>query len=161
MTTRFLPSLAFSLALGAGSLSAQVPGDPDYEADEDTLYEFELLGEETGSDYDFEQDSFDDATSRAAADPPGVSAPSGAEIEDFRAGLEAHWEGNLPALLAYLQSIDPAAGDNPEPPEEGGADHWEPDDDFDGFGNLIETAEEERRRWRRRVENKLAQMAAQ
>lgn len=161
MTTRFLPAFAFALALGGGPLCAQAPGDPDYEPDQDTLDEYEQLGEENESDYDFEQGSFDDATSQAAADPPGVSAPSGAEIEDWRSGLEAHWGGNLPALLAYLQSIDPAAGDNPVPPEEGGAGHWAPDDDFDSFGNLIESAEEERRRWRRRVESKLAQMAAQ
>ena len=161
MTTRFLPSLAFALALGGGSLAAQVPGDPDYEPDQGILDEYELLGEENESDYEFEQHEFSGASGRAAADPPDVSAPSGDEIKDFRAGLEAHWGGNLPALLAYLQSIDPAAGDNPEPPAEGGAGHWAPDDDYDEYGNLIETAEEERARWRARVESKLAQMAAQ
>ena len=85
--------------------------------------------------------------------------PSAAEVEQFRAGLEAHWGGNLPALWAYLNRIDPAGGGNPEPLGEGEAPHWEPDDDYDQFGNLIESAEEERERWCRRVEQKLAQLA--
>lgn len=161
MTTRFLPSQAFALALGGGSFAAQVPGDADYEPDPDTVDEYELLGEETESGYVFDPDAFSGAADRTAAEPPDVSTPSGAEIKEFRAGLEAHWGGNLAALLAYLQSINPAAGDNPEPREEGVAPHWAPDDDYDSFGNLIETAEEERARWRARVESKLAQMAAQ
>ena len=86
-------------------------------------------------------------------------APTGNEIDEFRAGLEAHWGGNLPALWAYLNSIDPAGGDNPEPPGEGAAPYWEPDDDYDDFGNVIETAEEERDRWRARVEQKLRQLS--
>ena len=89
-----------------------------------------------------------------------LAPPNSAEVEEFRAGLEAHWGGNLPALWAYLNRIDPAGGDNPEPPGEGEAPHWEPDDDYDGFGNLIESAEQERERWRQRVEQKLAQLAA-
>ena len=42
-----------------------------------------------------------------------------------------------------------------------GSRHWAPVDDYDGFGNLVESAEEERQRSRRRVEHKLGQMAAQ
>ena len=53
------------------------------------------------------------------------------------------------------------AGGNPEPPGEGEAPYWEPDDDYDEFGNLIESAEEEREWWRLRVEQKLAQIAVQ
>ena len=161
MTTRVLTTLLLALALGGLLLAAQQPGDPDYEPDEGLLEEYELLGEDADSDYEFDEGTFEGAADLTAADPPAVAPPGSAEIKEFRAGLEAHWGGNLPALLAYLQSIDPAAGDNPEPPAEGGAPHWAPDDDYDGFGNLIETAEEERRRWRRRVEQKLGQMAAQ
>ena len=95
----------------------------------------------------------------AAADAPGVAPPSAAEVGQFRAGLEAHWGGNLPALWAYLNRIDPAGGANPEAPGDGEAPYWEPDDDYDQFGNLIESAEQERERWRQRVEQKLAQLA--
>lgn len=119
--TRFLTSIAFARALAGGSLAAQVPGDPDYEPDQDTLDEYELLGEETESDYKFDPDAASGATGPAASDLPDVSAPSNAEIKEFRAGLEAHWGGDLPALLAYLQSIDSSCGNNPEPPEVGGA----------------------------------------
>ena len=161
MTTRMLTTLFLALALGGLPLAAQQPGDPDYEPDEDLVEEYELLGEDTDSDYEFDESGFEQAAGRTAADPPAVAPPSGAEVEEFRAGLEAHWGGNLPALLAYLQSIDPAAGGNPEPPAEGGAPHWAPDDDYDEFGNLVESAEQERARWRRRVEQKLGQMAAQ
>ncbi len=161
MTTRMLTTLFLALALGGLPLVAQQAGDPDYEPGEDLVEEYELLGEGTDSDYEFDEIGFEQAADRTAVAPPAVVPPSGVEVKEFRAGLEAHWGGNLPALLAYLQSIDPAAGDNPEPPAEGGAPHWAPDDDYDGFGNLIESAEQERERWRRRVEHKLGQMAAQ
>ena len=159
MVARFLLSLALGLALGGGRMAAQVPGDPDYEADPDAVAEYESLGEETGSDYEIDDGTFDDAADQAVANAPEVMPPGAAEVEGFRAGLEAHWGGNLPALWAYLNRIDPVGGDNPEPPGEGEAPHWEPDDDYDGFGNLIESAEQERERWRRRVEQKLAQLA--
>ena len=159
MTPRIVLFLALGLALGAGRIAAQAPGDPDYEADPDTVAEYESLGEETGSDYDLDEDTFDEAAGRAAADAPEVVAPSAAEVEEFREGLEAHWGGNLPALWAYLNRIDPTGGGNPEPPGEGEAPYWEPDDDYDEFGHLIESAEEERERWRLRVERKLAQLA--
>jgi len=160
MTSRILLSLALSLALDVGRVAAQAPGDPDYEADPDTVEEYESLGEEHGSDYDLDEDTFEAAADQAAADAPEVNQPSAAEVEQFRAGLEAHWGGNLPALWAFLNRIDPAGGSNPEPPGDGEAPYWEPDDDYDQFGNLIESAEQERERWRQRVEQKLAQLAA-
>ena len=161
MTTRTLITSLLALALGALPLLAQQPGDPDYDPDNELFEEWELLGDSADSEYEFDEEGFDAAAGRTAAAAPEVTPPSGDEVKEFRAGLEAHWGGNLPALLAYLQSIDPAAGDNPEPPEEGGSAHWAPDDDYDENGVLIESAEEERARWRRRVEQKLAQMAAQ
>ena len=159
MATRTLLSLALGLALGAGVLIAQAPGDPDYEPDADTVDQYERLGEEQGSDYDLDEGAFDQAAVQAAANPPTVVPPSGAEVDEFRAGLEAHWGGNLPTLWAYLDSIDPAGRDNPEPPGEGAAPYWGPDDDYDEFGNVIETAEEEREWWRARVEQKLRQLS--
>ena len=160
MTTRTFLALAFSLALGTASVAAQAPGDPDYEPNQDTVDEYERLGEEQGSEYDLDDGAFDEAADQAAARPPAVVPPSGAEVEEFRTGLEAHWGGNLPALWGYLNRIDPAGGSNPEPPGEGEAPYWEPDDDYDEFGNLIESAEEEREWWRQRVEQKLSQIAA-
>ena len=161
MTARILLSLALALALGGGRIAAQAPGDPDYEADPDTVEEYANLGEEHGSDYGLDEGTFDEAAGQAAANAPEVTPPSAAEVKQFRAGLEAHWGGNLPALWAYLNRIDPAGGSNPEPPGDGEAPYWEPDDDYDQFNNLIESAEEERERWRQRVEQKLAEFAAQ
>ena len=161
MTVRILPALVFGLALGVTGAAAQAPGDADYEPDPDTVEEYESLGEEAGSDYDLDNGAFDAATDQAAANALEVAPPSGAEVAEFRAGLEAHWGGNLPALWAYLNRIDPVGGGNPEPPGEGEAPYWEPDDDYDQFGNLIESAEEEREWWRQQVEQKLAQIAAQ
>ena len=159
MTTRFLLSVALGLALG-GNLLAQEPGDPDYEPNPDTVDEYERLGEEEGSDYELDGDAFDEAADQAGLNAQQVvPPPTGSEIDEFRAGLEAHWGGNLPALWAYLNSIDPAGGDNPAPPGEGAAPYWEPDDDYDELGNVIETAEEERERWRERVEQKLRQLS--
>lgn len=158
MTTRMLPSLALGLALGTLPLLAQDPGDPDYEPDQDLVEQYEGLGGD-GSDYEYDEDSFETAAEQVAADPPAVDPPSGGEIDEFRAGLEQHWNGNLPALLAYLNRLDPGSGDNPEPPEEGTPSGWHPSDDYDQFGNVIETAEEKRERWRRRVEQKLRQLA--
>ena len=80
-------------------------------------------------------------------------------MEEFREALERHWNGSLPALLAYLNRLDPPGGDNPAPPGEGMESQWYPDDDYDQFGILLETAEEERERWRQRVEQKLQQIA--
>ena len=158
MTTRFLLSVALGLALG-GNLPAQEPGDPDYEPNPDTVDEYERLAEEEGSDYELDGDAFDEAADQAGLNAPQVVPPTGSEIDEFRAGLEAHWGGNLPALWAYLNSIDPAGGDNPEAPGEGAAPYWEPDNDYDELGNVIETAEEERERWRARVEQKLRQLS--
>ena len=159
MTKRILLSLALGLAAGALPLLAQQPGDPDYEYDEDLVEGFEGLGQD-GSDYEYDEDSFEAAADQTAADPPAVAPPSGDEIDEFRAGLEQHWGGNLPALLAYLNRLDPGSGDNPEPPEEGSPSGWHPSTDYDEFGNVIETAEEKRERWRQRVEQKLRQLAA-
>ena len=159
MATRILLSLAFGLALGAAGAAAQAAGDPDYEPAPDTVDEYERLGEEVGSDYHLDDAAFNEAAEQAAVNLPAVVPPSGAEVEEFRSGLEAHWGGNLPALWAYLTSIDPAGGNNPEPPGEGTAPYWEPDDDYDEFGNVIETAEEEREWWRARVEQKLRQLS--
>ena len=159
MTVRVLLFLALGLALGGAPVAAQAPGDPDYEADPDTVEEYETLGEEHGSDYELDEDGFDEAADQAAANAPEATPPSVAEVEQFRAGLEAYWGGNLPALWAYLNRIDPHGGSNPEPPGEDEAPYWEPDDDYDQFGNLIESAEEEREWWRQRVEQKLAQIA--
>ena len=155
MTTRIFLALAVSLALGTASAAAQAPGDPDYEPNQDTVDEYERLGEEQGSEYDLDDGAFDEAADQAAA----VVPPSATEVEEFQAGLEAHWGGNLPALWGYLNRIDPAGGSNPEPPGEGEAPYWEPDDDYNEFGNLVESAEEEREWWRQRVEQKLAQIA--
>lgn len=69
--------------------------------------------------------------------------------------------GNLPALLAYLSRMHPLGSDNPEPPEEGTEAHRYPDANYEQFGNLPETAEGERERWRQRVEWKLRQIAGQ
>ncbi|MCY4593982.1 MAG: hypothetical protein OXC19_04200 [Bryobacterales bacterium] len=107
---------------------------------------YENLGEEHGSDYDLDEGAFDEAADRAVANATEAIPPSAAEVEQFRAGLEAHWSGNLPALWAHLNRIDPAGGGNPAPPREDEAPHWEPDDDYDRFGNLIESAQEERER---------------
>ena len=153
-----LSKLPLVLTLG-GNLLAQEPGDPDYEPNPDTVDEYERLGEEEGSDYELDGDAFDEAADQAGLDAPQVVPPTGSEIDDFRARLEAHWGGNLPALWAYLDSIDPAGGDNPEPPGEGAAPYWEPDDDYDELGNVIETPAEERDRWRARVEQKLRQLS--
>ena len=120
MTTRILLSFALGMTLG-GNLLAQEPGDPDYVPDPEAVDEYERLGEEEGSDYDLDGDAFDEAADQAGLNAPQVVPPTGGEIDEFRAGLEAHWGGNLPALLAYLNSIDPAGGDNPEPPGEGAA----------------------------------------
>ena len=158
MADRMLLTLVLVLALG-GNLLAQEPGDPDYEPNPDTVDAYESLGEEAGSDYELDGDAFDEAADQAGLNAPQVVPPTGSEIDEFRAGLEAHWGGNLPALLAYLNSIDPTGGDNPEPPGEGASAHWEPDDDYDEFGILIESAEEERERWRARVEQKLRQLS--
>ena len=158
MTTRILLSVALGLTLG-GNLPAQQPGDPDYEPDPQAVDEYERLGEEEGSDYELDGDAFDEAADQAGLNAPQVVPPTGSEIDEFRAGLEAHWGGNLPALLAYLGSIDPGGGDNPAPPGEGAAPYWEPDDDYDEFGNVIETAAEEREQWRARVEQKLRQLS--
>ena len=114
---------------------------------------------EHGSDYGLDEGRFDEAADQAAANAPEVAQASASEAEQFRAGLEAHWGGNLPALWAYLNRIDPAGGSKPGPPGEGEAPHWEPDDDYDGFGNLIESAEQERERLRHRAEQELAQLA--
>lgn len=51
------------------------------------------------------------------------------------------------------------AGANPVLPGEGEVSRWEPDEDYDGFGNLIKSAEEERERWRQRVNQKLAELS--
>ena len=159
MTIRILLSLALGLFLGGGRIAAQAPGDPDYEPDPDVVDEYESLGEEAGSDYELDDGAFNEAADQAVANAPQVVPPTGGEIGEFHAGLEAHWGGNLPALWAYLDSIDPAGGDNPAPPGEGAAPYWEPDDDYDEFGNVIETAAEERERWRARVEQKLRQLS--
>ena len=158
MTMRILLSVALGLTLG-GNLPAQEPGDPDYVPDPQVVDEYERLGEEQDSDYALNGGAYDEAADQAATNAPAVAPPSSAEVEEFRAGLEAHWGGNLPALWAYLNSIDPAGGDNPEPPDEGAAPYWEPDDDYDELGNVIETAAEERDRWRARVEQKLRQLS--
>ena len=129
MTVRILLSLAFGLALAGGRLAAQVPGDPDYDADPDTVEGYNRLGEEHGSDYELDEGTFDEAVDQAAANAPEVVPPSAVEVEQFRTGLEAHWGGKLPALWACLNRINPAGGGNPEPPGEGEAPHWEPDDD--------------------------------
>ena len=160
MTHRKLITPALALLLGALPLAAQVPGDPDYEPGDELFEQYELLGDGSDGDVDVDQDAFDQAQGQTVQAQPALAAPSGDEVKEFRAGLEAHWNGNLPALHAYLASLDPAAGDNPEPPEEGGAAGWNPTTDYDGLGNVIETADEKRRRWRRRVEQKLAQLAA-
>ncbi len=153
-----LSKLPLVLTLG-GNLLAQEPGDPDYEPNPDTVDEYERLGEEEGSDYELDGDAFDEAADQAGLDAPQVVPPTGSEIDDFRARLEAHWGGNLPALWAYLDSIDPAGGGQPRAPGEGAAPYWEPDDDYDELGNVIETAAEERDRWRARVEQKLRQLS--
>ena len=121
MTVRILLSLALGLALGDGRIATQAPGDPDYEPDQDTVDEYERLGEQNGSDYDLDESTFDEVSGRAVGNAPEVVLPSAAEVEQFRAGLEAHWGGNLPAVWAYLNRIDPAGGGNPEPPGEGEA----------------------------------------
>ena len=146
-----LPSRA-----GRGRKLAQAAGDQDYEPDPDTVAEYENLGEEHGSDYDLDEGAFVEAADRARADPLEVVPPSAAEVEQFRAGLEAHWRGSLPALWICLDSIDPAGAGNPRQPGEG----EEPDDDYNQFGNLAESAEQERQHWRGRVEEKLAQFAS-
>ena len=120
MTIRILLSLALGLFLGGGRIAAQAPGDPDYEPDPDVVDEYESLGEEAGSDYELDDGAFNEAADQAVANAPQVVPPTGGEIGEFRAGLEAHWGGNLPALWAYLDSIDPAGGDNPEPPRRRG-----------------------------------------
>ena len=159
MTTPPLAYLSLALALGTPLLQAQQPGDPDYEPDPETAQEYESLGEEHGSDHELEEGTFDEAANQAAANAPEVTSPGAAGVERFRAGLKAHWGGNLPALWAYLNRIGPAGEGNPEPPSEGAVPLWEPNDDYDRFGNLIESAEEKRERWRRRVERKLARLA--
>ena len=121
MTTRILLSVALGLMLG-GNLLAQEPGDPDYVPDPDAVDEYERLGEEEGSDYELDGDAFDEAADEAGRNAPQVVPPTGGEIDEFRAGLEAHWGGNLPALWAYLDSIDPARrGQFRAPRRRGGA----------------------------------------
>ncbi len=114
-----LSKLPLVLTLG-GNLLAQEPGDPDYEPNPDTVDEYERLGEEEGSDYELDGDAFDEAADQAGLDAPQVVPPTGSEIDDFRARLEAHWGGNLPALWAYLDSIDPAGGGQPRAPRRRG-----------------------------------------
>ncbi len=155
---RSIPSLVLGLALGVPFLLAQQPGDLDYEPDEELVEKYEGLGE-GGSDYELDDGSFESAQNRVAGNQPVVLPPSPAQMREFRSGLERHWNGNLPALLAYLNRLDPAAGDNPEPPEQGAIAGWHPSADYDQFGNVIETAKEKRRRWRRRVEHRLRQLA--
>ena len=49
-------------------------------------------------------------------------------------------------------------GANPDPCREGEAPNWEPDEDYDGFGNLIESGEEERKGWRQQAERNVSQL---
>ena len=113
MAARILLSLALGLALGAGGAAAQAPGDLDYEPDGETVDEYERLGAEQVLDYDLDEDTFDEAADQAAIDLPAMVPPSGAEVAEFRAGLEDPWGGNLPVLWAYLNRIDPAGGSQP------------------------------------------------
>ena len=108
MKTRILLALTFGLALGAASAAAQASGDPDDEPDQDPVDEHERLGEEAGSDYDLDDGAFDEAADQAAASPPAVVPPSGAEVEEFRAGLDSSAGPGYPRGLRpgdYIRSL--------------------------------------------------------
>ncbi len=154
---RALPA-ALALLLACLPLAAAEPGDPDYEPDEDEVRRFEeLAGQEP--DYAADEGAFGEALQSASADPPDTAPPTGEEVREFRGALESHWNGNLPALLAYLGRLDPASASNPDPPGEGQAAGWSPRPDLDAHGNVIKSSGQKRREWRRRVERRLEQLA--
>jgi len=120
MTTRMLTTLFLAAALGGLPLAAQQPGDPDYEPGEDVLEEYELLGKDTDSDYEFDESEFEQAADRTAADPPAVAPPSGAEVNEFRAGLEAHWAGTCPRCWPTCSRSTRPSGTIPSRPPRAG-----------------------------------------
>ena len=80
------------------------------------------------------------------------------EGSDYELDGDPFDEATDQAGLNVPQVVPPTRG-NPEPPGEGAAPNWEPDDDYDEIRNVIETAEEEREWWRARVEQKLRQLS--
>ena len=106
MTTRILLTVVLGLALGAVEITAQAPGDPDYEPDSDTVAEYERLGEEEGSDYELDGDAFDEAADQAGRNAPPVVPPTGSEIDEFRAGLEARAGGAEAAAPGWTPAAD-------------------------------------------------------
>ncbi len=159
MTWRTLLTLVPGLLLGGLSAPAQQPDPEDYVPDEDLLGYYEELGND-GSDYDLDEDVFETTRDGVESPPATVVPPAGDEIAEFREALEQHWNGNLPALLSYLNRLDPASGSNPEPPEQGRVGGWHPTADYDRFGNVIRSAASKRNSWRRRVERRLGQLAS-
>lgn len=87
---------------------------------------------------------------------PAQPAPTDDQIKEFRGGLETYFNGNLPALVAYLGRLEPLSADNPSPSPAGS---WTPQPEYDDDGNVVVTAEEKRNQWRRRAEAQLRALA--
>lgn len=97
--------MALVLGLGVGRVAARAPWDPDYGAEPATVEEYENLGEGYSSDDPLDEGTVDEAADQALANAPEVAPPSAVKVEQSRAGLEADWGGNLPALWSDLDRI--------------------------------------------------------
>lgn len=96
-----------------------------------------------------------EAIRKALESLPGLQEPTDAQIKEFRGGLEEYFNGNLPALVAYLGRLAPLSASNPSPAPAG---PWEPQPDYDDEGNVVVTAEEKRNAWRRTAEARLREL---
>ena len=99
-----------------------------------------------------------EAIRKALRSLPGLQAPTDAQIKEFRGGLEEYFNGNLPALVAYLGRLAPLSASNPAPSPAG---PWEPQPEYDDEGNVVVTAEEKRNAWRRTAEARLRELVIQ
>ena len=96
-----------------------------------------------------------EAIRKALESLPGLQEPTDAQIKEFRGGLEEYFNGNLPALVAYLGRLAPLSASNPSPTPAG---PWQPQPEYDDKGNVVVTAEEKRNAWRRTAETRLREL---
>ncbi len=163
MATRaFLLPCALLLALARGPAAGQepVPGDPDYVPDEQAVEEA-IAAAGDGDAAELDPSAWEAALAEAAGSLPDPAPPAAAEVREFRQGLEAHWRGNLPQLLGYLNGLDPLSAENPDPPETDSVSVWTPQPTRDELGRVVKTREQKRNEWRRRVEDRIEELAAQ